>query len=132
MSAARFGFRFSACYALLMIGAGVQLPFLPLWLHAKGLRASEIASVLAGMMVSRAVASPLVANLADRLGSRVVVVRTCAAAALGAVLLLTQMNGFSAILGAASAASFAFAAVFPLTESYSINSCARLSLDYGR
>jgi MFS transporter, PPP family, 3-phenylpropionic acid transporter len=132
MSVRRFSFRFSLCYALLMIGAGVQLPFLPLWLHAKHLGTDEIATVLAGMMVSRAIASPLVANLADRLGNRVVVVRTCAALAVCAYLLLTQMNGFAAILAAASIASFAFSAVFPLTESYSINSSAQLGLDYGR
>jgi MFS transporter, PPP family, 3-phenylpropionic acid transporter len=47
MSARSFGLRFSACFAFLMIGAGVQLPFLPLWLQTKGLSEREIVDVLA-------------------------------------------------------------------------------------
>lgn len=115
-----------------MAGAGVQLPFFPLWMQARRLDHAEIATVLATMMVSRAVASPLISNLADRFGDRLIVVRICAVLALCAYVVLSQANGFTQILTLAAVASFTFAAVFPLTESFSINSSSRLGLDYGR
>jgi MFS transporter, PPP family, 3-phenylpropionic acid transporter len=132
MGARHFSIRFSFCYALLMIGAGVQLPFLPLWMHAQGLDSGQIASILACMMISRAFASPLIAYVADRLGARVPVIRTCTTVTFCAYFLLAQMSGYISILLAACLTSLAFAAVFPLTESYSINSSAKLGLDYGR
>ena len=45
MTARRFSFRFSLAYALMMLGSGVQLPFLPLWLSAKGIDAVTAGSV---------------------------------------------------------------------------------------
>ena len=60
MPARIFGLRFSIFYAFLTIGNGMQLPFLPLWFHAKGLTVAEIALVFAGMTACRVVAVPLV------------------------------------------------------------------------
>ena len=59
MPARIFGLRFSVFYAFLMMGTGMQLPFLPLWLHAKGLTVAEIALVFAGMTACSIVAVPL-------------------------------------------------------------------------
>ena len=65
MSARIFGLRFSIFYAFLTIGLGMQLPFLPLWLHAKGLTVAEIGLVIAGMTAARFVAIPVAAYFAD-------------------------------------------------------------------
>ncbi len=70
MSARIFGLRFSIFYAFLTIGLGMQLPFLPLWLHAKGLTVAEIGLVIAGMTASRFVAIPVAAYFADRYRNR--------------------------------------------------------------
>lgn len=54
-----FSLRLKAFYAALFLNLGVQLPFLPVWLTAKGLDASAIGIVLAVPAVIRIVAIPL-------------------------------------------------------------------------
>ena len=54
-------FRF-ASLALLMIGSGVQLPFLPLWLAAKGLSVESIAAVVAGFALR---ANPVLVDMLE-------------------------------------------------------------------
>jgi MFS transporter, PPP family, 3-phenylpropionic acid transporter len=132
MTARAFGIRFSACYALMMIGSGVQLPFLPLWLAVKGLAVSEIATVVAAMMAVRVIGAPFFSWLADHSGNRILVIRSCAILALIAYCLLPFTNGFGQILLVAMAAGLFFAPVFPLTEGFSVDASAAYGLDYGR
>ena len=132
MTAQRFKIRFSACYALLMIGNGVQLPFLPLWLHAKGLPVSQIASVVAGMMAVRILGAPIFALLADRTGNRRAVIQSCAVVALLAYMTLPFTNGFYQILGVSLWGAFFFAPVNPLIEGFGVDASAALGLDFGR
>jgi MFS transporter, PPP family, 3-phenylpropionic acid transporter len=132
MTARAFGIRFSTCYALMMMGSGVQLPFLPLWLKAKGLDVSQIATVVAAMMAVRVIGAPFFAYLADRTGNRILVIRCCALASLAAYLLLPTMVGFGQILPVALIAGLLFAPVFPLTEGFSVDASATHGLDYGR
>ena len=132
MTARRFGIRFSTCYALMMMGSGVQLPFLPLWLHARGLSVGQIASVVAGMMAVRILGAPLFAYAADRSGDRLRVIRACAVSALLAYLILPFTQDFNQIVIIALLAGFLFAPVFPLTEGFSVDASAHYGLDYGR
>ncbi len=132
MSARIFGIRFSVAYAFLMIGSGVQLPFLPLWLSAKGFSIGEIAAVIAGMMAVRIIGAPLFATLADRTGNRLTVVRACAGLAAVAYAILPFVQGFEPILVVAMSAAWLFAPVFPIIEGYSVDGSARHGLDYGR
>ena len=132
MTAQTFRIRFSACYALLMIGNGVQLPFLPLWLHAKGLPVSQIASVVAGMMAVRILGAPIFALLADRTGNRRAVIQSCAVVALLAYMTLPFTNGFYQILGVSLWGAFFFAPVNPLIEGFGVDASAALGLDFGR
>jgi MFS transporter, PPP family, 3-phenylpropionic acid transporter len=132
LSARDFGFRFSFSYALLMIGSGIQLPFLPLWLSARGLTVSEVATVVAAMTAVRVVGAPLFASIADYTGRRFLVIRGCAIGALLAYAILSQMQSYPLILGFGLLAALLFAPVFPLTEGYSVDTSARVGLDYGR
>ncbi len=132
MTARIFGIRFSLAYAFLMIGSGVQLPFLPLWLSARGFNVSQIAAVVAGMMAVRIIGAPLFAGLADRTGNRLLVVRACSVVSAFAYVVLALVDGFPATLAAAMAAAWLFAPVFPIIEGYSIEGSARHGLDYGR
>ncbi|MDE2446183.1 MAG: MFS transporter [Alphaproteobacteria bacterium] len=132
MTAQRFKIRFSACYALLMIGSGVQLPFLPLWLHAKGLAVSEIASVVAGMMAIRVLGAPLFAWAADRSGNRRVVIQACAVVALVAYMVLPFADGYMQIMLVSLWGAFFFAPVNPLIEGFGVDASAALGLDFGR
>jgi PPP family 3-phenylpropionic acid transporter len=132
MTARIFGIRFSVAFAFLMIGSGVQLPFLPLWLNAKGFDIGQIAAVVAGMMAVRIVGAPLFATLADRTGNRLMVVRACSVLAALAYAVLPFVQGFESIFAVAMCAAWFFAPVFPIIEGYSVDGSARHGLDYGR
>ena len=115
-----------------MIGNGVQLPFLPLWLQSQGLSLGANSAVLAAMTVVRVVGAPFFAGLADYTGRRLLVIRLCAAAACLVYVALSMSSGFNAILGLGALASFLFAPVFPLTEGFSVEAASRIGFDYGR
>ena len=132
MTANKFKIRFSACYSLLMIGNGVQLPFLPLWLHAKGLSVGQIASVVAGMMAVRIIGAPMFALLADRTGNRRVVIQFCAVIALIGYMALPFTNGFNQILLVSLWGAFFFAPVNPLVEGFGVDASAALGLNFGQ
>jgi MFS transporter, PPP family, 3-phenylpropionic acid transporter len=132
MTANKFKIRFSACYSLLMIGNGVQLPFLPLWLHAKGLPVGQIASVVAGMMAVRILGAPIFALLADRTGNRRVVIQFCAILALIGYMTLPFANGFYEILLVSLWGAFFFAPVNPLIEGFGVDASAALGLNFGQ
>ena len=132
MTTRAFGFRFSVSYALLMMGAGIQLPFLPLWLQAKGLSVVQITAIVAAMTATRVVGAPLFAALADYTGKRFLVVRCCAIGAVISYGLLSQATSYSTIMFLGLFAALLFAPIFPLIEGFSVESAARLGLEYGR
>ena len=132
MTLRAFGFRFSLSYALLMVGAGIQLPFLPLWLQAKGLSVVQITAIVAAMTATRVVGAPLFAALADYTGKRFLVVRCCAIGAVISYGLLSQATSYYTIMFLGLLAALLFAPIFPLIEGFSVESAARLGLEYGR
>ena len=76
--------RLAAFYAALFVALGVQLPFLPVWLAAKGLDAREIGIVLAIPMVVRVLAIPVATRMADgRDALRAAIMVTAGAAVAG-------------------------------------------------
>ena len=132
MSARIFGLRFSIFYAFLTIGLGMQLPFLPLWLHAKGLTVAEIGLVIAGMTASRFVAIPVAAYFADRYRNRRGLIILFSLASAFGYLLLGLSSGFLPILASAIFASICIAPIFTLAECFSVDGSAHHGLDYGR
>lgn len=114
------------------IGAGIQLPFLPLWLHARGLTVGEIAIVVAGMTAIRILAVPLAAFVSDRYQNRRSVIIVCGFAAFAAFLMLAFATSFWLIFSFSLLASFCWAPVFPLAESFSVDGSAAHRIDYGR
>jgi MFS transporter, PPP family, 3-phenylpropionic acid transporter len=77
-----FALRMAAFYAAFFLFGGIQMPYLPAWLQARGLDAREIGIVLAAPMLIRIVAVPLATRLIDRHGE--VQIALAAAATLGA------------------------------------------------
>src|SRR5262249_12760103 len=61
-----FALRLAAFYAGHFTALGIHMPFLPVWLAAKGLDADAIGLTLAAPLVLRIVVVPLTAALADR------------------------------------------------------------------
>ncbi len=127
-----FNRRLSAFNAVLYLGAGIQVPFLPLWLYDRGLNSSQIAMVVALMTAIRIFATPLGAFAADRLGNRRGVIIGCALGAFGCYLLLGLAASYAGIVVLALVASAFFAPVVPLTEVMTMEGSILHGLDYGR
>jgi PPP family 3-phenylpropionic acid transporter len=132
MTARQFAARFSFCYAFLMAGSGLQLPFLPLWLSAKGLSVEEIAIVLGAMTGCRMLSIPLVAYVADMYRNRRFLLRVFGFGSAGGFLLLAQAEGFVQILMCSMLAATFYAPIFPLAEVFSSEASTVHGVQYGR
>ena len=87
---------FLAAYALLYGAFGAQSPFVPPLLSERGLKPEDIGLVLAGAMVVRLLAGPLVSHAADRLHRHTLILCGCsllAAVATAAYLLPRSLAG---------------------------------------
>ena len=115
-----FASRVAALYAGLFALVGIQLPFFPLWLTAKGLDAREIGIILAVPMVVRVFAIPAVARITEHTGAlRGTIVAALALATLGYVL-VGFADGFLAIAILVALAAGAGSPAKPLAETYEL------------
>jgi len=126
-----FGARLALFYAGLFVVVGIQLPFFPVWLKAKGLDAEAIGLVLAMPILVRVVAVPLAARLADRRGAlRQVLVVSSTGAAMGYAL-VAWAEGFPAILATVALAAALAAPAIPLADAYALKGLALRQRAYG-
>jgi MFS transporter, PPP family, 3-phenylpropionic acid transporter len=132
MSSRNFSLRLSLFNAVLFLGSGIQLPFLPLWLKDKGLPDPQVAFIVAMMMAVRIIAVPLGTFAADVTQRRKPVILACAIGTFLAYVLLHFMSGFWPILITAMLAAALLAPVVPLSEVLAVEGSARFGLDYGR
>ena len=126
-----FAPRLAALYAGLFVMTGIQLPFFPLWLKAKGLDPSMIGVVLAAPMIVRVFAIPLAARAADRrdaVRATIIVASWLGVAGYGLVGLT---EGALAILLAYTLASLALTPVMPLAETYALKGLSARGRAYG-
>jgi len=126
-----FALRMATFYAAFVLFGGIQMPYLPAWLQARGLDAREIGIVLATPMLVRIIAVPLATRLIDRHGE--VQIALAAAATLGAAgyALMGFAGGFIAILAAYAAISVVSAPVMPLADSYGLRGLRARGVSYG-
>lgn len=118
-------------YASTFVALGVHLPFLPVWLAAKGLAAETIGIVLAMPTLLRLVAIPLATRAADRHDALKSVIMAAAFAALlgfGTLGVITDMLAI-AVLYALSATAFML--LFVLSDVYALRGLAPLRRAYG-
>lgn len=130
---AEIGFvpRVAALYGAYFVGAGVQMPFFPLWLKAKGLDAGMIGVVLAAPLIARLIAIPLVTRQADRRDAlRGAIMLACGLSVLGYGL-VGLAEGPAAILLAFALASLAYTPIMPLSETYALKGLAARGRAYG-
>jgi MFS transporter, PPP family, 3-phenylpropionic acid transporter len=128
---AAFAWRLAAFYAALFIALGVQLPFLPLWLAAKGLDAGGIGMVLAIPMVTRVFAVPFATHRADRRDALRVAIIIAAAAALVGYGALGLAQGAVAIMAAFALASVFYTPIMPLADAYALRGLSHIGRAYG-
>ncbi len=123
--------RLAALYAGIFVMGGIQLPFFPVWLKAKGLDPQMIGIVLAAPIVARLIAVPLVARTADRHDAvRAAIIVTSFLGVAGYVL-VGLAEGTRAILAAYALASLALTPVMPLAETYALRGLGQRGRAYG-
>ena len=132
MSSRNFSLRLSLFNAVLFLGAGIQLPFLPLWLKDRSLSDAEVALVVGLMMAVRIIGIPFGTFIADLTQRRRAVIIACAFGATAAYLLLNVVSGFWPILICGMLAAALLAPVVPLTEVLAVEGSAHYGIDYGR
>jgi MFS transporter, PPP family, 3-phenylpropionic acid transporter len=126
-----FAVRLAVLYAAIFVVVGIQLPFFPVWLKAKGLDAQLIGVVLAMPMLTRAIAIPVAARAADRYDVlRATIILTTVASVAGYVL-VGVADGAAAILAAFALASLIFAPIMPLIETYALRGLGAHGQAYG-
>jgi PPP family 3-phenylpropionic acid transporter len=133
LSPLSFGFaaRVAALYAGLFMWGGIQLPYFPLWLKAKGLDAREIGIVLAAPMVVRLIAIPAAARIAEHTGALRGIITVALLAATVGYVAVGLADGFLAILVLFALASFAASPASPLTETYALHGLGQRNRAYG-
>jgi MFS transporter, PPP family, 3-phenylpropionic acid transporter len=130
-SGSAFAWRLAIFYAALFVALGVQLPFLPLWLAAKGLDAGAIGIALAVPMIVRVFAIPLATRGADRHDAlRMAIVIAAAMAVLGYGV-VGMAQGALAITMALALASVFYTPIMPLADAYALRGLGRLGRAYG-
>src|ERR1039458_1456487 len=118
----KFGFapRVAALYVAIFILCGIQLPFFPLWLKAKGLDAGMIGLVLAAPMIVRVLAIPIATRAADRHDALRAALIVASCLSVAGYLLVGLASGASAILISFALTSLAYTPVMPLAETYAL------------
>ncbi len=124
--------RIALFYAALFLIYGVQVPYLPVWLDAQGLDASQVAFVAAAPFFVRVIVTPIVSLLADARANHRAMVIGIAGLALAAALALTRASGFVPILLAATLMMVCGSTVMPLAETVAVEAVRRRGADYGR
>ena len=126
-----FALRLAIFYAALFAALGVQVPFLPLWLAAKGLDASTIGMVLSVPMLVRLLAIPLATRIADRQDAlRAIIAIASALAMLGYGALGLAQGALAVTIGFALASIF-YTPLMPLADAYALRGLGALRRAYG-
>jgi len=112
--------------------AGIQLPFWPVWLAARGLSAREIGIVLAAAIWVKVVATPTIGVITDRLGARRAVMGVLAATALVSYASLWSVGDFGVLVSLTLVALTAQSALIPLGDTVTLAISRLDGLDYGR
>ena len=126
-----FAARLGLFYAGLFVVAGLQIPYFPVWLQAKGLDARTIGIVLAVPAVARVVAVPLITRIADRRAAlRAALVVVSLAAAIGS-LAMGRAQGFAAIFATVTLVSVVITPAGPLADAYALKGLGLRNQNYG-
>jgi len=126
-----FALRLGFFYAAFFFFGGVQLPFFPVWLEARGLDARTIGLVIAVPMLVRIVATPIITHQADvRQALKATLVVATMVGTLG-MTLVGLAPGALTILLAYVLAMAACSPVLSLTDAYALTGLAARGRAYG-
>jgi PPP family 3-phenylpropionic acid transporter len=126
-----FALKLGLFYAAYFFFGGVQLPFFPLWLEARGLDARTIGLVIAVPTLVRIVVTPFVTHQADRYGALKAVLVIGSIVGLFAMTAVGLAEGAIAILVAFALAMAALAPILSLSDAYALTGLAARGRSYG-
>jgi PPP family 3-phenylpropionic acid transporter len=118
-------------YAAYFLFGGIQLPFFPVWLEARGLDAATIGLVIAVPMLARIAAVPFITRAADRHRAIKATLVICSAAGALAMLAVGFADGAIAILIVFTVAAVAVAPVMALADAYALTGLGERGRAYG-
>jgi PPP family 3-phenylpropionic acid transporter len=121
--------RLALLYGVLFFGPGAAMPFLPVFLAARGLDAAGVALALGAAQVARLFAGPIGGRLADRAGDRRGVIVAAALLSGAGALLLLPGHGFAAVAAALVVHGAGAAPLVPLVDTVALSAG---KLDFGR
>jgi MFS transporter, PPP family, 3-phenylpropionic acid transporter len=126
-----FALRLGFFYAAFFLFGGIQLPFFPLWLEARGLDARSIGLIIAAPTLVRIVATPIITHQADRRRALKTTLVTASIAATLAMCIVGLVHGAMAILVTFVTAAVAFSPMLSLTDAYALHGLGVRGLAYG-
>ncbi len=124
--------RISHFYWAVFLIVGLQTPFLPVWLDARGLTLSEIAIAGALPLFVRIFANPSIAYVSDRSGDHRRMVIILAWSGLACTILLSQSPGIWPVIVLTALMMLTTSSIMPLTETIAMRAVRGHGLDYGR
>ncbi len=124
--------RTGAVYGSLLLMVGVMLPFLPVWLAARGFSIADVAFAIAGQSVVRVVATPVLTYMADkyRARRRFIIVLSILAAVF--MLAAGLVEGRDAIVAMIVLAAMCWAPIMPMLDAVAVEQSDAGLYDYGR
>ena len=123
--------RLAIFYAALFVLPGIQMPFFPVWLEAKGVDAGMIGIVLAAPIVARLLAVPVFMREADRRDAVRAALIVCGFAGAAGYTLVGLSAGAVLILVAYALTSLATTPQMPLAETYALKELGARRRTYG-
>ena len=122
--------RHGAFYALIYVGAGVTVPYAPVWFRSVGLSAPQIGVILAAPMIGRALAGPLTAIWADGFRLRRTALAWISLITAAAYVLLLLVHGFWPWALCWFAAATGISALAPLADVQTLIESRRRGFQY--
>jgi MFS transporter, PPP family, 3-phenylpropionic acid transporter len=127
----RFAVKLGLFYAAYFFFGGVQLPFFPLWLEARGLDARTIGMVIAVPTLVRIFATPLIAHAADRHGAVRATLSIGSVVGLLGMTVTGLVEGPVPILLGFALAMVALSPMLSLSDAYALSGLGSRGRSYG-
>jgi PPP family 3-phenylpropionic acid transporter len=126
-----FALRLGLFYAAYFLFGGIQLPFFPLWLEARGLDPRTIGFIIAVPTMVRIVFTPVAAHLADRFAALKTALVIASAGGTLAMIVVGSVEGGLAILIALTLAAIFFSPTLAITDAYALVGLGARGRAYG-
>src|SRR3954464_1043847 len=123
--------RFVLLYAAMYAAYGVASPFLPAYVHARGIPAGELGLVLGAATAMRLLSAAFVGRLADFLQALRTTLVVCVALASVVTLFYLPAHGFSAFFAVSLVQALALAPMTVLADALTLGNARRAGFEYG-